>query len=246
MVRILLKNIPQINSLLNVPEEQVHHIVNVRRINIGEEVECIDYDNNFCRACVEEIGKNKVIIRVTGEKTTKEKLPNISLYAALLPEKKMDWIIQKCTEIGVTELVPILSEFCTAKFHIKNAEKKINRWNKIAEEAARQCGGVPMRVKKPQKFEETLQSDARIKIICEKSGKKLEKTTIFDKKHQKNDKIIVLIGPEGGFSEKEVKKAVNNGWHATSFHQNILRAETAAVVCCVLVQSKVQTKKLNL
>ena len=240
MIRILLNILPPVNSQLNVPDEQIHHIVNVRRVKAGDEVECIDYDNNFCPGIIEEISKDEVIIRITGEIIQKEKLPHIILYSALLPEKKIDWIIQKCTEIGVTEFTPVLTEFCTAKFHPKNSEKKLARWNKIAEEAAKQCGGSPMKINHPETISKIFENNAKIKIICEKNGEKLEKITQKREKLDENRKIAVLIGPEGGFSKNELVSAENYGWTTVSFHQNILRTETAAVVCCSLIQHNIK------
>ena len=239
MLRVIFKDLPPVNSLINVPDEQVHHLVNVRRARVHDEIECMDYENNYCRARIEIIEKNEVIICIVSKIFTKEELPRIILFSALLPEKKLDWIIQKCTEIGVAEFMPVLSEHCTAKFHKKSADKKMERWKKISEEAAKQCGGKPMQINFPKKFEEALYFDAKIKIICEKNAKNLGFFFKNHKNYEKNDKIAVLIGPEGGFSKNEVKLAINNGWSAVSFHQNILRAETAAVVCCSLIQNKV-------
>jgi 16S rRNA (uracil1498-N3)-methyltransferase len=143
----------------------------------------------------------------------------------------MDLVIQKATELGVTEIVPVITE----RSQIRET-RKVQRWQKIAGEASRQCGRnrIPL-IHEPDAFEAVIASQGikRGIIFWEEEGAPF--SAAVDKcKGEK--KIVLCIGPEGGFSGKEIKTAEERGFSVASLGRRILRAETAAIASITVVQ----------
>lgn len=154
------------------------------------------------------------------------------LYQALAKGEKMDYIIQKAVEFGVSEIVPFESSRCIAKLREGTAEKKIVRWQRIAEEAAKQCGrGFIPTVYEPMSFARAISSCGEgVAFMCYESEEQCSISEL-----EKAEKYSFFIGPEGGFSREEVEQTRAAGILSVSLGKRILRTESASgfVLACL-------------
>ena len=221
------------NQNILIDTEDVSHITKVLRYSVGDEIEICDGRGVDYTCVIEEIQKNAVSCKIILTRQNDAE-PNIkvSLFMALPKGDKMDFIIQKAVELGVYEIIPFEAIRCVVKLDKKSAEKKVSKWQKIALEAAKQCGrGYVPKVFDVVTFRDALnfskQSQATL-FLYEKE--KMQKIENYLKKDVKS--VAVFIGPEGGFDEKEVFEACDNGAHLITLGKRILRLETASL--CVL------------
>jgi len=157
----------------------------------------------------------------------------ITLYQALPKADKLEFIIQKAVELGVTRIVPMLSKYCVSRMDENSFEKKLTRYNKIAFEAAKQSGrGIIPQVTNILNFEQAINKceDGCSILYYEHGGNRTN--DIID---TNVNKVNIYIGSEGGFSEKEVSYAVEKGVHIGTLGKLILRCETAPIAALTLV-----------
>ena len=144
----------------------------------------------------------------------------------------MEFIIQKCTEIGASEFVPVIMNRCIVKIDNKNENKKIDRWQKIAESAAKQSGrsAIP-KVENVINFQKLCQLVEKYDIVLVAYEKEIENTlkNEISKLNKNNLKIGLVIGPEGGIEEEEVNKLKQTGAKIITLGKRILRTETASI-----------------
>jgi 16S rRNA (uracil1498-N3)-methyltransferase len=225
--RVLFDIIPDKGDIIDVPVQQAHHIRDVRRVQHGDKIEVIDRKGNCALAEIVYISKEKVSLEIQSRKEHKNIMYNaIHLYCAIIPEKRFDYILQKCTEIGVVSCTPVTTRRTVAKYK----PEKLTRWQKICDDAARQCGGIPMTMNQPENIADITEMQHATRIIADTRGKDI---ALFERTQET---IQLLIGPEGGFTDEEYMHACEKGWLPHTFHTNILRVETAAVVCSTLLQ----------
>lgn len=212
--------------------DDAHHIERVLRMKIDDELTICDKHNTDYSCIIAEFTNNTVVLNIisTG-KTISEPTVDITLYQALPKSDKMEFIIQKAVELGISRIVPMQSKFCVAKAD-KDFSKKLARYNKIAFEAAKQSGrGIIPQVLDILTFEQAIKATSEIKILYyEHGGKKTAEIL-----SPACSKIAIYIGSEGGFSEAEVSFATQNGVVLGSLGKLILRCETAAVVASTIV-----------
>lgn len=214
---------------VHISGEDVAHITKVLRLKAGDEVIVCDGQKTDYLCKVSQTDKNLVTLEVCSQsENNAESLISITLYQGVPKSDKMDFIIQKAVELGVCKIVPVESSRCVAK--IKDGDKKTLRWQKIAEEAAKQCGrGIIPEIGKPCSFAEAVAADGfDLKIIpyeCEKDGSL--KSVL--KGVPKRADIAVYIGPEGGFEKSEIETAVSKGAVPVTLGKRILRCETAGI-----------------
>lgn len=200
-----------------------HHIKNVMRMKEEEQIEIV-YEQNLY---VAHILYHDNQIKVIKEEQRTNKISKdcyITLIIPVLKEQKMDFILQKATELGVSEIIPVVMERCVVKVDGKE-EKKVQRWRKIVKEASEQSKRLTI----PKINEIT--SFCQLKEI---KGVKLVCSTVENKKNIKNimnsinncDRISVVIGPEGGLSMKEEKDLMKKDYLPISLGNRILRVET--------------------
>ncbi|MDO9086619.1 MAG: 16S rRNA (uracil(1498)-N(3))-methyltransferase [Anaerolineaceae bacterium] len=157
----------------------------------------------------------------------------LHLIVALAQRDKFEWILQKCCELGIHTITPMLTErslvMKTMDFH-----KKQERWKRILKEAAEQShrGRIP-ELRSPIHFDQALQETGGWCLIAWENEQRQRLMDVFDGENSKD--IAVMVGPEGGFSEQEIQAAVLLGWKPFSMGKRILRMETAAIVACALV-----------
>lgn len=226
------------DGFIEIFSDEAKHILNVMRMEIGDTLTICDGQSNdyLCRIC--ETGKNCLKAKI--EETTKgesEPKTKITLYQGLPKSDKMELIIQKCVEIGVCRIVPVITERAIVKIE-KGAkeDKKTERWQKIAESAAKQSGrGIIPAVERPMKFKDAIEEAVKNgEAIIPYENEKDRGLKEFVK-NSKAENIGIFIGPEGGFDTKEIEFAVENGVMSVTLGKRILRTETAGIVTSAIV-----------
>ncbi len=214
----------------------MHHISTVLRLEAGDELVLCDGRGTDYTVAIEHADRSEVRTRIVSSKKREITLPRITLGQGLPKSDKMDWIVQKATELGVASIIPLMTERTIVK--VKDEEKRLARWRTICREAAMQSnrpdipevgGIVPLR-----DFLFTLNPDPGTLLLFPwEEGTEPVKQVL--RQHPSPEHIVVLIGPEGGFSRTEAGQARGKGFHLASLGQNILRTETAALATLALI-----------
>ncbi len=216
--------------------ENAKHIGSVLRAKTGDIITVGDGDGRDYECEITEITKKEVIAKIT-DIFTNDNEPDIklTLYQALPKADKMELVIQKCIEIGVDRIVPVKTEHAVVKLEGKE-EKKLQRWNKIAEAAAKQCGRgkIPI-VDRVMTFKEAINEAISLDSAIIPYEKEKENSLKTFAKGFKGKSIGIFIGPEGGFSNDEIDFAISNGVKSVTLGKRILRTETAGLVTSVIL-----------
>ena len=212
-------------------DEQAHHIKNVMRMKENEIVKVVDSNENAAYVMIHYESKKVYGIlkeRIIDELTSSIK---IILGMALIKKDKFEFCIQKACECGVYEIIPFVSSRCVVKISDEKNDKKIERWQKIASEACEQSKQNHCCVIEDiLSFDDMLNVDADLKLIAYENADRIANNLASVCLSNPNvHSVLVLIGPEGGFSESEVQKALSQGFICVSLGKSILRAETAAI-----------------
>ncbi|MBO4310739.1 MAG: 16S rRNA (uracil(1498)-N(3))-methyltransferase [Lachnospiraceae bacterium] len=211
-----------------------NHIKNVLRMREGEEISVGNgEDENEYRCVIEEFEEDRVICKLLFVKEANVELPSkVILYQCLPKADKMEMIIQKCVELGVSEIIPVASKRCVVKLDDKKAAGKITRWQAIAEAAGKQSKRaiVPL-IGQVKRFSEALEDAQRadVKLIPYELCEGMNETKKVFENIKEGQTIAIFIGPEGGFDESEIKEAVKCGILPVSLGKRILRTETAGM-----------------
>jgi 16S rRNA (uracil1498-N3)-methyltransferase len=229
------------SSLLLYGDEH-HHLSRVARIKPEEKVWLFDEQGTNYLAMVEEIRKDMTRMSILQTLDKNKPKIKITLAQALLKSKKMDLIIQKSTELAVTNIIPVITARTIVKVEEK-IQKKIERWKKIALEAVKQSqkSFLPS-ISFPMPLEKLVErkGDEKKLLLSENKGKYLrdiliEKSGSDFKIPKPPSSALILIGPEGGWTDEEEKFILKNGYEAISLGEQTLRAETAALCSLVLI-----------
>lgn len=224
MPRFFVENINSDKAFIT--GDDARHIGRSLRMRLGDEL-IVCCDGVEYTTTIDTISDSEVVCSViSSERSKAEPGLSITLYQAMPKGDKLELIIQKCVELGVCRIVPVLTSRCVSRPDSKSFEKKLARYNKIAEEAAKQSGrGIIPEISGIMSFDKAI-SDAKAldgAIVCYENGSKpVDKDTVASKKS-----IGVFVGAEGGFSEDEIAKLEENRISAVWLGQRILRCETA-------------------
>jgi 16S rRNA (uracil1498-N3)-methyltransferase len=211
----------------------VNHIRNVLRMKPGEAVRISDGKGSCYDGTVDTLQSDEIIVRLTGEKMESTELPvEVVLFQGLPKSDKMEWIIQKNTELGVGAIVPVATSRAVVKLDEKKADSKVKRWNGIAEAAAKQSKRTLIpEVRSVLSFKQALLESATfdVKLMPYENAEGMAFTRKCIGEIRPGAKVAVFIGPEGGFSEEEVKAASEMGFLPITLGRRILRTETAGM-----------------
>lgn len=237
------------DSNISIVGDDAHHIARSLRMAVGDEITVCDMQGNEYECAISSFDEDReVIVEILSQSSSKnEPKVFITLYQALPKGDKLDTIIQKAVECGASKIVPFQSERCVVKIKSDSEEKKKERRQRIAAEAAKQCGrsAIP-EVGDAVSFKEALDlaGDSDVILFCyEGDGtQSLKKvlTRIFEIEESMPNKISIFIGSEGGFSLKEADLAQSRGAVMTGLGKRILRTETASgfVLACLVCFSE--------
>lgn len=215
---------------ITISGEDVRHIATVLRMMIGDELLLCDGEGAEYAVKIVQMDRSAIVTEIIGQRKREILSPRITLGQGLPKSDKMDLIVQKASELGAASIVPLVTERTIVK--IKDGEKRVQRWRKIAREAAMQSQrpDIPQvePIRRFDDFLRTLDPDPRTLLLFPwEEGTEPIKNVLRNAPGVTN--IIVLIGPEGGFSPPEAELAKGSGFHLVSLGPNILRTETAAI-----------------
>ena len=215
-----------------LPEAQAHYIGRVLRMAEGDALQVFDGSGTEFRGTLREVGKKRVVVQLDESFAGQVESPlQIHLGQGLSRGERMDWAIQKATELGVSEITPIFSERCEVRLKDERADKRLLHWRQVAISACEQCGRsrVPV-IHPPLLLADWIKhTQADLKLVLHPVAEPLES-------HAKPATLAFLIGPEGGLSEAEVEQAHGAGFLPARLGPRVLRTETAPVVALAVAQ----------
>ncbi|UZE28764.1 16S rRNA (uracil(1498)-N(3))-methyltransferase [Pseudomonas asplenii] len=215
-----------------LPEAQAHYIGRVLRMAEGDALQVFDGSGNEFLGSLLEVGKKHVRVQLTETFAGQPDSPlHLHLGQGLSRGERMDWAIQKATELGVSEITPIVSERCEVRLKDERADKRLAHWRQIAISACEQCGRSTLPVIHPPLLlnEWLKQTEAELKLVLHPVAEPLTS-------HPKPASLAFLIGPEGGLSDAEVEQAARSGYGPARLGPRVLRTETAPVVALAVAQ----------
>lgn len=221
------------NKDMLLEESDIRHIKKVMRMSINDKIEVV-YNNklHICEITSLEPFNIKVIEKLDEDKKTKIEL---TVAVALVKEQKMDLILQKLTELGVSRIIPVSMERSIVKLDKERFNKKKVRWESICKEASEQSKrtNIPI-IEDIKSIKDLTKEDADLKLVA--STKEKEKLlNYYLQSIEDCAKIIMVIGPEGGISDKEEDILVSNGYNRVSFGNLIFRVETATIYVASII-----------
>ena len=223
------------DNKIRIVGSDVKHIVNVLRMQKKEKIQVCNSETleNYIVE-IQEVEKDKIVTNIIEKiQTSVESNVEIDLYQGLPKADKMELIIQKTTELGISRIIPIDMIRCVVKLEEKEAKKKIERWQKIAEGAAKQSkrDRIPQ-IENKIKLEDVIYKIEEYDVFFMAYEEERNQTLKYElRKIKKKEKykIGVLIGPEGGIDREEIKLLKDNGARIVTLGKRILRTETAPI-----------------
>jgi 16S rRNA (uracil1498-N3)-methyltransferase len=217
-------------------EEESHHIFKVLRLPVASEIELLDGRGRVYRAVLTAVGKKAVARIVATVAVEPEKAKELVVYQAILKGEKMDMVIQKCTELGVTRVVPVNTTRCQGGSDTGRNAKRLERWRRIGVAACKQClRPTLMEIEDVQDVNELAGhclAERRLLFWEEEKDYRLQQLAGW----QEAQSVALFFGPEGGLTRDEVALARQSGWQTLSLGERILRAETATLGAVAVVQ----------
>ncbi|MDO8465801.1 MAG: 16S rRNA (uracil(1498)-N(3))-methyltransferase [Gallionella sp.] len=228
-------------GLFDLPPEAAHHAARVLRLREGGRVEMFDGLGNACHGLITELhGKRVVVGKITAASINRESPLRVVLAQALSSSEKMDWVVQKATELGVTEIQPLDTERSVAKLSAERAAKRLEHWRQVAISACEQCGRNKLpEIHAPldimawlQQMKELPEEPSATRLILLPQG-----AASLHAQAKPQGKVVLLIGAEGGFTEAESDSALRCNFTPIRMGARVLRTETAAVAGLAALQT---------
>ncbi len=233
---------------IRLAKEKSHYLANVMRLRRGDTITVIDGCGKAFLAEICSIENEVLFIRIINEVILNTEPPfEIVLCQSLIKGDKMDFVIQKATELGINQIAPLITERTVVK-----ETRKLNRWRKITEEAAEQCrrAVIPI-IHEPVAMQDFIIRAAAISDNCKLNGfifweeggesltqalKKMISRRKVEGNLKSSESIYIIIGPEGGLTQREVELAEVNGLIKTSLGKRLLKSETASIAAVAIIQ----------
>jgi 16S rRNA (uracil1498-N3)-methyltransferase len=218
--------------------EETHHLVRVLRLRAGDEAFVFDGCGREyrCRvAAIESRARLEIIEEILEEVESRAR---ITLAQSLAKGEKFDFIVQKATELGVSRIIPLETQYTDVKLREESAAKRVERWRRISMESLKQCGRRKLvEIASPIAIEDFLKSSGVVMIVFNERGGQAINEAL--KGVSDDSEVAALIGPEGGWSEEELKGMEESGCRFVTLGPRVLRTETAAIVALTLIQNKI-------
>ncbi len=215
--------------------EDAEHLVRVLRTEVGQVYEISDNARVYL-AEVEVARKSQVTFKVLEELPVPAPEADIVLLPALIKFDRFEWIVEKATELGVKEIRPFEATR-TERGLLQASNKRMERWQKIAVEASQQARRVQLPlIATTVPFREAVRTEAKVRLLLdEESTQPIAR--VVPGQRAVRDRVALLLGPEGGWTEDERKAALDAGWAGCSLGTTVLRAETAATAATAIVRA---------
>jgi len=225
-------------EMLKIEGNEVRHIRRVLRLKVGDNLSVFDGSGREYEGTIVEEDPSAVMVMVQNILSSKtESHLEITLAQSMVKGEKMDYLIQKATELGVKKIIPFFSYRSVPLLDKSKRLKRYHRWERIAVEASKQCGrgGVP-KIEPLKDYSEMLQTaplDSLRLILWERVGESLKEVL---KESKEKRKVFFIVGPEGGMSDEEVEHAKRSGFIPVTLGRRILRSETASLCLLSILQ----------
>lgn len=223
------------DSVVELPDNVVRHL-NVLRVKNTEEIVLFNGNGKAYPALPEVLEKRRASVRILREEATDNESPlNITLVQAVSTAERMDFTLQKSVELGVAEIRPVISERCVVRLSGERAEKRVARWQEIVVSACEQSGrNIVPKVLPLTTYAQALQQlpQETTKLLMS-----LNRAQNLSDVQPQSGKVVFMVGPEGGWTEKEEQQAFDAGFQSVTLGKRVLRTETASLAAIAAMQT---------
>lgn len=223
------------DSVVELPDNVVRHL-NVLRVKNTEEIVLFNGNGKSYPALPEVLEKRRASVRILREEATDNESPlNITLVQAVSAAERMDFTLQKSVELGVVEIRPVISERCVVRLSGERAEKRVARWQEIVVSACEQSGrNIVPRVLPLTTYAQALRQlpQETTKLLMS-----LNRAQNLSDVQPQSGKVVFMVGPEGGWTEKEEQQAFDAGFQSVTLGKRVLRTETASLAAIAAMQT---------
>lgn len=223
------------DSVVELPDNVVRHL-NVLRVKNTEEIVLFNGNGKSYPALPEVLEKRRASVRILREEATDNESPlNITLVQAVSAAERMDFTLQKSVELGVAEIRPVISERCVVRLSGERAEKRVARWQEIVVSACEQSGrNIVPKVLPLTTYVQALQQlpQETTKLLMS-----LNRAQKLGDVRPQSGKVVFMVGPEGGWTEKEEQQAFDAGFQSVTLGKRVLRTETASLAAIAAMQT---------
>lgn len=221
------------NTTVELESGPAHHVAKVLRMQAGRELVLFNGTGGEYRAVIAAVGKRRVSVTIGEFSEPQTESPLVTeLAIGVSRGERMDWVIQKATELGVTRIQPVFTERTEVKLNGERLEKRMQRWQQTIVSACEQCqrNSLP-ELKDPQSLQQALTySTASAKyVLHHRTDRRLQDTV-------RPESVCLLVGPEGGLSDEEIELTQKQGFQALALGPRVLRTETAPVAALAVIQ----------
>jgi len=230
-IRLYQNTVFKVGDVVSLEKNNGHHLLTVLRHPVGKTITLFNGDGLDYQAIVISTKKTCQVEIVSQQKNESESSLDLTLAQGIVKGEKMDFLIQKAVELGVTRIIPIQTERCVVKLKIDKVAKRIDHWQKIANHACGQSGrSVIVNISLPKTLTELLNKhNDNGFVLHHRAAENLLAM-------EKLSKVTILIGPEGGLSDTEIKQSIEAGFQPLLLGKRILRTETASLVAIANMQ----------
>ena len=223
------------DSVVELPDNVVRHL-NVLRVKNTEEIVLFNGNGKAYPALPEVLEKRRASVRILREEATDNESPlNITLVQAVSAAERMDFTLQKSVELGVAEIRPVISERCVVRLSGERAEKRVARWQEIVVSACEQSGrNIVPKVLPLTTYAQALQQlpQETTKLLMS-----LNRAQKLSDVRPQSGKVVFMVGPEGGWTEKEEQQAFDAGFQSVTLGKRVWRTETASLAAIAAMQT---------
>ena len=223
------------DSVVELPDNVVRHL-NVLRVKNTEEIVLFNGNGKAYPALPEVLEKRRASVRILREEATDNESPlNITLVQAVSAAERMDFTLQKSVELGVAGIRPVISERCVVRLSGERAEKRVARWQEIVVSACEQSGrNIVPKVLPLTTYAQALQQlpQETTKLLMS-----LNRAQKLSNVRPQSGKVVFMVGPEGGWTEKEEQQAFDAGFQSVTLGKRVLRTETASLAAIATMQT---------
>jgi 16S rRNA (uracil1498-N3)-methyltransferase len=215
--------------------DRAHHLRNVLRVEAGQQYEISDNSRVYL-ARVSLAARSRVVFDLIEELPHATPPVRLWLYASLVKFERFETLIEKATELGVERIVPVTAERSERGLE-RAAGKRLERWRRIAQEASQQSRRARLaEVAAAASLEQALTAEAGFRCFLDEAGAP-PLLSVIPAARRPDDVAALLVGPEGGWTEREREHALGSGWHAASLGPLVLRTETAAMAALAVLSA---------
>ena len=230
-IRLYQNTVFKVGDKISLEKNNEHHLLKVLRFPVGNTITLFNGDGFDYQAVVISTKKTCTVEVLSQQKNESESSLDLTLAQGIAKGEKMDFLIQKAVELGVTGIIPIQTERCVVRLKVDKVAKRIDHWQKIAYYACGQSGrSVIVDISSPQTLTELLNKHNHNGFVLHHRATENLHTM------RKPSRATILIGPEGGLSDTEIKQAINAGFQPLLLGKRILRTETASLVAIANMQ----------